>query len=230
MMDFLYPFLSLFGLVVTSLVVGVAATPAVWLVRRAIERASTISDWLGALLIGLALGAGYVLFGVTAMLLVIVLRFVLRLRNREGSGYFYQPALFLSAINNYLIHIVHFLFLPLVRGTPPLIWFYRALGAKIGKNSFVMSTRIWDLDMLEIGDNSVIGGNVGISAHAVEGTKGTMSKVRIGNNVSIGADTLILPGVTIEDNVIVGAKSLIPKGAVLEKDSLYGGVPVRKIR
>ncbi len=230
MMDFLYPFLSLFGLIVTSLVVGVAATPAVWLVQRAAERAATLNEWLGALLIGLALGFGYVLFGITAMILVVILRFVLGLRNREGSAHFYQPAAFLSAVNNYLIHIVHFLFLPLVRGTPPLIWFYRALGAKIGKGAFIMSTRIWDLDMLEIGDGSVIGGNVGISAHAVEGTKGTMRPVRIGKNVNIGADTLILPGVTIEDNVIVGAKSLIPKGAILEKDSVYGGVPIKKIR
>ncbi len=230
MMDFLYPFLSLFGLVVTSLVVGLAATPSIWLVRMAFERANGMDEWSGALLIGLTFGVGYVLFGLTSMTLVVILRFVLGLRNREGSAYFYQPAAFLSAVNNYLIHIVHFLFLPLVRGTPPLIWFYRALGAKIGKNCFIMSTRLWDLDMLEIGDNSVIGGNVGISAHAVEGEKGTMSPVRIGNNVSIGADTLILPGVTIEDNVIVGAKSLIPKGAVLKKDSIYGGVPAVKIR
>ena len=182
------------------------------------------------MIIGLALGAGYVLYGLTSMVVVVILRFVMGLRNREGSAYFYQPAAFLSAVNNYIIHILHFTFLPLIRGTPPLIWFYRALGAKIGKNCFVMSTRIWDLDMLEVGDNSVIGGNVGISAHAVEGKKGTMRPVKIGSNVSIGADTLILPGVTIEDNVVVGAKSLIPKGAVLEKDSTYGGVPVKKIR
>jgi acetyltransferase-like isoleucine patch superfamily enzyme len=58
----------------------------------------------------------------------------------------------------------------------------------------------------------------------------TMRMIKIGNNVNIGADTLILPGVTIEDNVIVGANSLVPKEARLEKDSVYGGVPVKKIR
>ena len=54
--------------------------------------------------------------------------------------------------------------------------------------------------------------------------------IEIGNNVNIGSDTLILPGVMIEDNVIVGANSLVPKEARLEKDSAYGSVPVKKIR
>ena len=231
LMDFLYGFLSFLGPVAGSLVVGLAATPSVLLVRWGIRQASAISnEWLAALVIALAIGFGYYLFGMCAMTLVVVLRFVLGLRNREGAAYFYQPAAFRSAINNYLIHIVHFLFLPLVRGTPVLIWFYRGLGAKIGRGVFIMSTRIWDLDMIEIGDNSVIGGNVGMSAHAVEGSKGTMRPIKIGKNVNIGADTLILPGVRIGDNVIVGANSLVPKEAVLEPDSVYGGVPVHKIR
>jgi acetyltransferase-like isoleucine patch superfamily enzyme/F0F1-type ATP synthase membrane subunit c/vacuolar-type H+-ATPase subunit K len=230
LMDFLYFFLSFFGLVVSSAVVGVAATPGVWLVRLAVLRANEMSNaWLGGLLIGLAIGAGYYLFGLLCMLLIVTLRFILGLRNQEGEAYFYQPAAFRSAINNYLIHIVHFIFLPLIRGTPILVWFYRGLGAKIGRGTFIMSTRIWDLDMIEIGDNCVIGGNVGMSAHAVEGTKGTMRPIKIGNNVNIGADTMILPGVRIEDNVIVGANSLVPKAAVLECDSVYGGVPVQKI-
>jgi hypothetical protein len=95
MMDFLYPFLSLFGLVVTSLVVGLAATPSVWLVRMVFERANGMGDWGGALLIGLSIGAGYVLFGLTSMILVVILRLMLGLRNREGSGFFYQPAVFI---------------------------------------------------------------------------------------------------------------------------------------
>ena len=35
--------------------------------------------------------------------------------------------------------------------------------------------------------------------------------VSIGNNVMIGADTIILPGVTIGDNVIIAAGSVVSK-------------------
>lgn len=50
----------------------------------------------------------------------------------------------------------------------------------------------------------------------------------IGNNVFIGADCIILPGVVIEDNVVVGAKSLVTKK--LDSGFIYGGVPARKIK
>jgi maltose O-acetyltransferase len=52
--------------------------------------------------------------------------------------------------------------------------------------------------------------------------------VRIGNDVWIGGNVTILPGVTIGNNVVVAA------GAVVTKDvpdnSLVGGVPARLIR
>ena len=52
--------------------------------------------------------------------------------------------------------------------------------------------------------------------------------VRIGNDVWIGGNVTILPGVTIGNNVVVAA------GAVVTKDvpdnTLVGGVPARKIK
>lgn len=51
--------------------------------------------------------------------------------------------------------------------------------------------------------------------------------IKIGNNVFIGAQSIILPGVIIEDNVIVGAGSLVNKN--LESNHVYAGVPIRKI-
>ena len=52
--------------------------------------------------------------------------------------------------------------------------------------------------------------------------------VRIGNDVWIGGNVTILPGVTIGNNVVVAA------GAVVTEDvpdnTLVGGVPARKIK
>lgn len=42
---------------------------------------------------------------------------------------------------------------PLIRATPLINWFYKALGAKIGKHVMIDSANIYDWDMLEIGDN-----------------------------------------------------------------------------
>jgi maltose O-acetyltransferase len=54
------------------------------------------------------------------------------------------------------------------------------------------------------------------------------SEIRIGNDVWLGANVTVLPGVTIGNNVVVGA------GAVVSKDipdnSLALGVPARIVR
>ena len=229
--DLIYLLATFVGPLVGGLLTGLAAVPPVRLVLLALERTAGAGPWTRAVWIGLSIGLGYYLFGAGLMIAVLLMRQLLRFRGRNVTAeQFYQPAIFLAALNNYVQHILHFLFLPLVRATPLLVWYYRGLGMKVGPGTIIATTRIWDVDMIEIGADCVIGGNAGMSAHVVEGNRGVLRAIKIGNNVNIGADTMILPGAVIEDNVIVGANSLVPKGAVLERDSVYGGVPVQKIR
>ena len=68
-----------------------------------------------------------------------------------------------------------------------------------------------------------MGGPLGIWTGKVE-----YASVKIGNNVFIGWDVVILPGVTIGDNVIVGAKSLVTKD--LPSNIIVGGVPAKYIK
>ena len=50
---------------------------------------------------------------------------------------------------------------------------------------------------------------------------------KIGKNTTIGARTLIMPGITIGDNVIIAADSLVNKDVANEK--VEGGVPIEEI-
>jgi carbonic anhydrase/acetyltransferase-like protein (isoleucine patch superfamily) len=52
--------------------------------------------------------------------------------------------------------------------------------------------------------------------------------IEVGDNVFIGHGATILPGTSIGDNCVIGARSLV-KG-VVDSDSVYAGVPARKIR
>src|SRR5690606_1850730 len=54
-----------------------------------------------------------------------------------------------------------------------------------------------------------------------------VEKVIIGNNVFLGANSVVLPGVTIGDNVIVGAGSIVTKS--LPSGGVYAGNPARRI-
>ena len=52
--------------------------------------------------------------------------------------------------------------------------------------------------------------------------------ITIGNNVYIGNDVIILPGVSIGDNVIIGAGAVVTKN--IPSDSVAAGVPARVIK
>jgi acetyltransferase-like isoleucine patch superfamily enzyme len=103
------------------------------------------------------------------------------------------------------------------------------IGCKIGKNVYLAGEEwIADPCMLEIGDNTMIGGRAIITGHLAEDTL-ILKKVKIGKNCLIGGDTFIMPGAIIEDNAVVGAKSLVVKNSILKKGQVYAGMPVKNI-
>jgi acetyltransferase-like isoleucine patch superfamily enzyme len=55
-----------------------------------------------------------------------------------------------------------------------------------------------------------------------------ISPIVVGNNVFIGANCTIMPGVVIGDNVIVGAGSIVTKN--LESNAIYAGIPARFVK
>jgi maltose O-acetyltransferase len=91
---------------------------------------------------------------------------------------------------------------------------------KIGKHVFInYNCCILDGTLVKIGDNCMFGPNVQIytATHPLEYEARNSGQefakpISIGNNVWIGGNATICPGVTLGDNVVVGA------GAVVTKD------------
>ena len=84
----------------------------------------------------------------------------------------------------------------------------RLWGAKVGKNVYwTPQLEISDRSLIEIGDNVVFGNGVGIYSHIIKPKKQDLllyvKKVKIGNNVFLGAWNHIAPGVTIADATYV---------------------------
>lgn len=132
----------------------------------------------------------------------------------------------------------------------------RALFGKVGKNPNVLTgfhcdnglnievgdeflanynVTILDIAKVQMGNNVWIGPGTLITSinHPLNpaGRRkhlGIAKPIKIGNDVWIGGNATILPGVTIGNNVVVAA------GAVVTKDvpdnTLVGGVPAKKIR
>ncbi len=135
----------------------------------------------------------------------------------------------------YHIYLLFFLlmFYPVIRSgavpVPLMRLFYLALGAKLGNNTY-SSGIILDPGFVEIGDNTLIGQYALIVPHAIENEHLAHYRIRLGNNVTIGAHAVVLAGVTIEDNALVATGAIVPKGTYIAAGEVWGGVPAKRIR
>ena len=107
---------------------------------------------------------------------------------------------------------------------------FRLIGVKVGGDvSFGLNAQldIFFPELIDIGDNSIIGYNTTILCHEFLVEEFRKGPVKIGKNVLIGANTTILPGIIIGNNSRISAMSLVNED--VEANSFVGGVPIRKI-
>lgn len=108
---------------------------------------------------------------------------------------------------------------------------YRLTGAKVGKNVSIGLAVVFDVfypQMITIDENSVIGYNSVILCHDFRVKEAHTGPVHIGRDVLVGANSTILPGITIGDGAQVAAMSLVNRD--IPPGVFAAGVPVRIIR
>ncbi|ARO86993.1 transferase [Nitrosospira lacus] len=131
-------------------------------------------------------------------------------------------ALFYLMLFNSLIR-THFLPAPLMR----LV--YQALGARMGANTYSVGALL-DPPLTELGANCIIGHDAVLFCHAIEGRHFSLARIRAGNNVTIGATAVIMPGVNIGDGAIVSAGAVVLKNTRIGPNEVWGGVPAKRLR
>lgn len=116
----------------------------------------------------------------------------------------------------------------------------RKLGVTVGQNCrFISTTRATfgsEPYLINIGEHVTITAGVrflthdgGVWVFRRESPELDIIKpVRVGDNVFIGLNSTILPGVTIGNNVVVAAGSVVTRD--IPGDSVWGGVPAKFIK
>lgn len=129
----------------------------------------------------------------------------------------------------------NFICIQIARYSPSLrlkLWIYRRLlRMKIGEYTAFGLMAMVDVffpERIEIGDNTIIGYNSTILAHEYLTHEYRLGTVRIGSHVMIGANSTILPGVTIGDHAVVAAGTVVHKDVL--SGQMVGGNPMRVIR
>jgi len=102
------------------------------------------------------------------------------------------------------------------------------MGAKVGKN-LIFTGKIFNADLFEAGNNVLIGEDAFLSGHIQHKSKFILGKIIIGNDVTIGARSFIMPDVEIGDRSIIAAHAVVTLGTRIPPDEIWGGIPARKI-
>lgn len=139
----------------------------------------------------------------------------------------YKTVSFWKVVKNFIV-------IQVARYTPFLRmknWLYRVfLRMKVGKNTAFALMVMPDImfpEKITVGNNSIIGYNTTILAHEYLIKEYRLGEVRIGDEVMIGANSTILPGVTIGDGAIVSAGTLVHKD--VPAGAFVGGNPMKLI-
>ncbi|HDR8090190.1 MULTISPECIES: acyltransferase [Bacillus] len=128
----------------------------------------------------------------------------------------------------------NFIIIQIARYTPFLSvknWLYRTfLRMKVGKKTSFALMVMPDImfpEKITVGENSIIGYNTTLLAHEYLIREYRLGEIVIGNEVMIGANVTILPGVKIGDGATVSAGTLVHRD--VPSGAFVGGNPMRII-
>lgn len=105
---------------------------------------------------------------------------------------------------------------------------YWLLGSHVGSSSMIGGKIIEPL-MVSLGEGVIIGEDALVLGHLITKNQLFLGKVFIGNEVTIGAKSIIMPDVIIEDGSVVWSGSIVTKGTWIKKNEQWAGIPARKI-
>ena len=112
-------------------------------------------------------------------------------------------------------------------GTPFVCWYFRLLGARIGRRVYMETTDLSEFDLVHIGDQAMLNADCTIQTHLFEDRVMKMSTIDLGPRCKVGAGSLVLYDTRIEEGAALDDLSLLMKGENLPAGTSWMGIPAR---
>jgi len=218
---------SLLLFVECSVLLGLAAWPAALLFQAASD-GLPLTGATRTLALCVVAVAGWFVFGLALLVILPVARWVLfAVGTPVGRFPYLSFGAWRWASYNALTLILRFTFINWIRVTPFLPLYHRLMGMKVGRRVQFNTSVVADQNLIEIGDDPVVGGDVTLVCHSAEAGVLVTAPVRIGRRVTLGLMAVVLPGCEIGDDAMVAAGAVLSKGAKVGPGEVWAGVPAR---
>eukprot|EP01059_Diplonema_ambulator_P002094 TRINITY_DN11727_c1_g1_i1.p1 TRINITY_DN11727_c1_g1~~TRINITY_DN11727_c1_g1_i1.p1 ORF type:complete len:2221 (+),score=342.23 TRINITY_DN11727_c1_g1_i1:731-6664(+) len=116
-----------------------------------------------------------------------------------------------------------------IAGTPFLIWFFKAMGSKMGKDVCMMGYGL-EYDLFSCGDYCSVGVKCDVTCHTVENMVIKLAKTTLHDKCTMRAGALVQPGGSVLDGGVVMENSQVLKGGEVGEDQVYAGLPAEPVQ
>ncbi|MBI5397076.1 MAG: amino acid adenylation domain-containing protein, partial [Verrucomicrobia bacterium] len=117
----------------------------------------------------------------------------------------------------------------MLAGTPFISWYFRLMGAKVGRRVYLDTTDMTEFDLVSIGDDAALNGDCTVQTHLFEDRVMKMSRIEIGPRCTVGGGSLVLYDTRMEAGASLGELSLLMKGETLPAGTAWEGSPARPV-
>ncbi|MDQ0028913.1 Pls/PosA family non-ribosomal peptide synthetase [Arthrobacter bambusae] len=186
--------------------------------------ATESSYWLAALLGGVVVIAA----GAVAAASSVAAKWILVGRIKAGEHPLWSSFIWRNEVVDTFIEMVSApWFARSASGTPALVWWLRALGAKIGRGTWCESYWLPEADLVTLGESSTVNRGCVIQTHLFHDRIMSIDTVVLGDGATMGPHGVILPRASIGAGGTVGPASLVMRGETVPAGTYWMGNPVR---
>jgi non-ribosomal peptide synthetase-like protein len=106
-------------------------------------------------------------------------------------------------------------------------WWYRLMGARIGRGAEISTSLGGRFDLVEIGANCFIADEVVLGEEDIRRGYMTLDVIKIAARTFVGNSAVVPPGTHIASGALIGVKSKPPGKEVREKEIWFGSPPLK---
>ncbi|MEE1651846.1 Pls/PosA family non-ribosomal peptide synthetase [Brachybacterium sp. J144] len=179
-------------------------------------------------LLAVLLGGPVLLAGsVVAALVAVLAKWLIVGRHREGEHALWTSFVWRNELADTFTEVLAApWFAGVTTGSPALVWWLRALGARIGRGAWVESYWLPETDLVRLGAGATVNRGCVVQTHLFHDRVLAIDAVEIGEGATLGPNGVILPAAHLGDHSTVGPASLVMRGEGVPSRTRWIGNPI----